>query len=56
MEDIRILFKGDLLDGHDQFMMLELNYEKLKNFMEKLEERQIFQGLKFHFCENNARS
>ena len=29
----------------------ELNYEKLKNFMKKLEECQFFQGFKFHILE-----
>ena len=31
--------------------MLKLNYEKLKTFMEKLEDGHIFQGLKLHFLK-----
>ena len=41
--------EGKLINGHDQAAMLELHYEKLKTFMEKLKDSQISQGFFFFF-------
>ena len=43
--------EGKLIDDRNQFVMLELNYEKLKIFTEKLEDGQVSQRLKLHFLK-----
>ena len=48
---IRVYCEGKLINDHNEFIMFGLNYEKLKTFMEKLKEGQIFQMLKLYFLE-----
>lgn len=43
--------EGKIIDDHDQFATLKLNFEKLKAFMEMLEDGQISQGIKLRFLE-----
>ena len=50
-QKIHIYYEGKLINDHDMFVMLELNYEKIKTFMEKLEDGHISQGLKVCFLE-----
>ena len=44
-------YEGKLINDHDKFVMLELNYGKLKTFTKKLEDGHISRGLKVCFLE-----
>jgi hypothetical protein len=47
--------EGKLINDHDKFAILELNYEKLKTFMEKLEDKPNIPRIKALCLGNNVR-
>ena len=49
-------YEGKLFDDNDHFVMLDLNYKKLKTLTKMLEDGHIFQGLKLYFLETMQRS
>jgi hypothetical protein len=46
-QKVREYCEGKLIDDHNLFAMLKLNYKNLKTLMEKLEDDHILQGSNF---------
>ena len=49
-------YEAKLFDDNDQFVMLDLNYKKLKTLTKMLEVDHIFQKLQLYFLDTMQRS